>query len=215
MTEAEEEVLERISKFVSWLAGRSVRDVPLMDYDEMRSELYFEVVKGMRYYANKPMNELLALLRRMCDNRVSELKYKYTITHRKAAITALSISVVDIDPDEESRRGGRSSIGHRWVMDNAVELDAEINSATRVSETRCRLTPISRKIFDAVIYGHPNMATQLMLAGTRAGHVYKSGGSVRVKPRHVAEALAMDENVVKLSFKEIRQVYAEVRREYG
>lgn len=221
MPEAEE-VLEHITKFASWLAGQSVRDVPLMDYDEIRAELNLEIVKGIQHYDGKPMNELLALLRRMCDNRISELKYRYTITHRKAAIIALPISVVDIDggPEEERAGGvggysGKSSIGYRWVIDNAVELDAEIDSTTRVSETRRRLSPFSKKVFDAVIYGHPNMATQLLLSGTRAGYVYKSGGSIRPKPRHVAEALAVDEAIVKIAFKEIRQVYAEVRREYG
>lgn len=208
MPEAEE-VLEGISKFVTWLAGKSARDVPLMDFDEMVGELNFEVAKGIQYYNGKPMNELLALLRRMCDNRVSELKYKYTVTHRKAAIVALPISVVDVDSDNGD------GVGYKWAIDNAVKPDDEIDSAYRVSETRRRLSPISRKVFDAVIYGHSNMATQVKLSGTRAGYVYKTGGTIKVRPHHVAEALAMDEVIVKSSFKEIRLVYAEVRREYG
>jgi len=211
------EVLERISGFVYWLAQRNVSDAPLMDAEEIAGELFCEIAKGMRYYEDKPMDELLALLRRMCDNRMSELKYKYYRTHRIAMVYALSIDVLD-NPEECAPLSERRHL----PMGVSVQLGDEVadtatlvESAIRVQETRRRLSLIGQRVFDAVVYPNHNMTQQVLLASMRASAVYKGGGTVKVKPRHVAEALCLSLSVVKRAFTEIRETYKKVREEHG
>lgn len=205
-----DEVLDSISKFVYWLAHRVADgETPLMDFDEIVGELNLEIVKGMGRYADKPMNELLALLRKMCDNRIAELRYKYYKTHRVAARFTLSIDfVTDTDGAE---------CYYQPPVDDAVRISAVAGSAFRVAETRRRLSSIAATVFDNVILDdNSRVADQIALAGMRAANAYKSGGTVRIKPRHVAAALpGLSENAVKLAFAEIRNVYKEVRKEYG
>jgi len=51
-----DEALDRISKFVYYLAGRNCSSqVPLMDFDEVVGELLEEISKGLKRYGHKPM----------------------------------------------------------------------------------------------------------------------------------------------------------------
>ena len=211
---SDEVVLERISKFVHWLAKRCADDAtPLMDVEEVVGELFYEVSKGMRYYEDRPLNELLALLRKMCDNRVAELKYRYYKTHRVAARFSVSLDVLD-----DSERGDNTVYKHPGyrthvqVEDDTANTVALVGSALRVQETRRRLSPIGQQVFDVVIMGTDGrVAAQILLAGMRASSVFQRG-SVRIKPRHVSEAIPeLSEKDVKIAFAEIRAAYREVR----
>jgi len=209
------EAFDRISKFVYYLAGRNCSNqVPLMDFDEVVGELLEEIAKGLKRYSDKPMEELLAILRKMCDNRIAELKYKYCVTHRKEAIVAFPITVIDLGSSEEEKYGGKESPGYSWVMRNATSVADEYDSMVRVTETRWRLSPAARDVFDAVVYGDQNLGVQIELSGMRATNVYKSGGTINIKPWHIANALCMPIGDVKEAYAEIRKAYKEVREEW-
>jgi len=102
------------------------------------------------------------------------------------------------------------------IEDPAANTVALVESAFRVQETRRRLSTIGQKVFDVVITGTDDrMASQILLAGMRATTVFKKG-SVRVKPRHVSEAVPeLSEKDVKTAFAEIRTAYREVIGAYG
>jgi hypothetical protein len=179
-----------------------------MDHDEIVGELYMELVKGYQYYSHLPEGQLLAVLRRMMDNRVAELTYKYYKTHRKAAIGSLSISKQD---DNESE-GYLNYNNFRYVstdgsemMDPAITLE----SLDRVASTYDALSDEARQVLSAILDGDAMLGEQLALSGIRASFVFKRG-TVKLKPFHVAKALAMDEDIVKKNFKEIKKAYAEV-----
>lgn len=207
----DEKVVEAIWKFVHWLASRSAMPtVPLMDYDELVGELLEEVAKGLKAYQGKPMNELLAILRKMCDNRLYELRHKYLHTHRREAANAFGLEIIDPEGYE-----GDTSVG--GLPDEQVIYTHDlVLSRLRVRETRRRLERgYVRDVFDAIVYGDQNLGEQVAMAGVRAATVFKSGGSVRIKPWHVAEALAIPEDIVRDAFKIIKEIYGHVRREYG
>jgi len=151
----------------------------------------------------------------MCDNRVAELKYRYCVTHRRNAIAAFPITVVEIDSSEDEQHGGgEGSPGYSWVMRNATSVADEYDSMVRVTETRKRLSPVAKDVFDAVVYGDQNLGVQIELSGIRATNVYKSGGTINIKPWHIANALCMPLKEVKEAYIEIRQAYRRVREEW-
>lgn len=207
----DEKIVEAVWKFVHWLASRSaIPTVPLMDYDELVGELLEEVAKGIKAYPGKPLEELLAILRKMCDNRLYELRHKYLHTHRREAANAFGLEI--IDPDQSM---GKTTVG-KLPDEQVIYTHDLVLSGLRVCETRRRLERgYVRDVFDAIVYGDHNLGEQVSLSGARAAAVFKSGGSVRIKPWHVAEALALPEDVVKEAFKIIKEIYGHVRSEYG
>jgi hypothetical protein len=201
-----DEVYEALEKFVHYLAHTKANGAALMDHDEISGELFEELVKGYARYGHLPEGELLAVIRRMMDNRIAELTYKYYLTHRGLAVNALSLSF-----GSDGRRSDSWMQNVVWTSDNnACNVTELLGSSERVIDTLGSLSYNARKVFLAVLYGCPGLEKQIKLAGLRASFVYKGNGTVKVKPWHVAEALVMDEEVVKKAFKEIKSVYAEV-----
>ena len=200
------DVLESITKFVHWLAWKSADpSTPLMEYDEVVGELLYEVAKGLDRYGDLPHVQQLAVIRRMCDNRLAELRYRYYVTHRKEARLTLDISIMDDDDQPDA--------DYQYPL--AATVEAVSGSMFRVAETRRRLSPTTQAVFDAAIYPNSRMATQILLSGMRSAAVYVGGGTVKVRPHHVAEALCITETAARKAFAEIRKVYGKVRQEYG
>jgi len=188
----------RLVKFVYWLAGNNTNpDNVLMDFDEIVGELLLELAKGLKVYGDLPDEELDAVIRRMMDNRISELRYKYYCTHRKIG---LSLTVSTDDGDE-------------WIecADDGIDTDEIAASRHRVQFTREKLSPIAKRVFDALIYGSERLSKQLKLSNVRANSVYKNH-KVRVRPHHVADALLISEDQVVESYNEIRESYQEACR---
>ena len=77
-----EEVYEALERFVHHLALQKANGAVLMDRDELTGELFEEMVKGYNHYGHLPKGQLLAVIRKMMDNRIAELTYKYYLTHR-------------------------------------------------------------------------------------------------------------------------------------
>lgn len=213
------EVLDELEKFVWWLSGtKHSDDVPLLDEEEIAGELFLELLKGYQYYESKISNkqEMLAALRRTLDNRVSELFYKYTVTHRKAGIGNYNLDQLEGDFQEGHEQPTILNID--WELSATLiatpaspEILAESNE--RVQETRARLSVVALLIFDAIMTeDNPLMYQQVVLSGRRATATGRK--TVSLKPWHVSEALALDTKTVLKAMEEIRRVYSDVCKEY-
>lgn len=189
-------VYASIEKLLYHIAhGLENSEVFLLDFDEIVGELSLEVVKICQRYADKPVNELVALVKVAISNRVGELRYKHYVTSRKHARVDISI-----DLDET------------WDMipstgDNPEGLYA---SKQRVIETRARLSLPAQKVFDALIYGDERFSWLTWMACVRAGEQGKQYAKPVIRPYIVADALDMKERDVKQAMKEIQTVYMEV-----
>jgi hypothetical protein len=196
----EEEVIANLVKLVYWLANENKNpDNVMMSFDEIVGELFVEVVKGLDRYKDLPQNELEAVIRRMMDNRISELKYRYYITHRKHE-NSLTVALADAedDPDE-------------FLLSDQQYNPASIStSLERVRQTRGSLSNTAQKVFDVLIFGDERLNQQLRVSTMRARFVYKDF-KVIIRPHHVADALLISEKEVLSAYDEIRSAYAKVR----
>lgn len=208
MAENVNTTVDKISKFVYWLAHHNCSTTCIMmEFDELVGELFVEIAKGLDVYGDRPENELLAILRRMCDNRLAELKTMHYRTHRAAGNNPVDIQELSREDDADGY------IMYKVPNEYLIVIDPGVlsSSVARVMATRARLSPNAVKVFDAVILTEDErVAEQIRLAGIRASAIFVTGGTVKIKPWHVAEALNMKEALVRRCFREIRQAYKEV-----
>lgn len=193
-----EQTYVRLVKLAYWMAGNNAnQNNVMMSFDEIVGELLLEIVKGVKHYEDLPDNELDAVIRKMMDNRISELKYRYYKTHRKDELS-LTVSLSD---------------GDEWLneIEGDESVDDIISSKHRVQETRTKLSDIAKEVFDALIFGNKRLSDMLKLSNMRGKAVYKNH-KMRIKPYHVADALMISEAQVVKSYKEIRDAYQEVCR---
>ena len=196
----EEEVIANLVKLVYWLANENKNpDNVMMSFDEIVGELFVEIVKGLDRYKDLPQNELEAVIRRMMDNRISELKYRYYITHRKHE-NSLTVALTDAedDPDEF------------LLSDQQYNPASMSTSLERVRQTRGSLSNTAQRVFDILIFGDERLNQQLRVSTMRARSVYKDF-KVIIRPHHVADALMISEKEVLSAYDEIRSAYAKVR----
>jgi hypothetical protein len=194
----EEEVIAKLVKFIYWLAGHNANpDNVMMSFDEIVGELFVEIVKGLDKYGDLPEEELEAVLRKMMDNRISELKYKFYVTHRKFERSlTIAISDAENNPDEY--------IGSDHTNPASVSASKE-----RVRRTRDQLSPTAKEVFDMLIFGDDRLNMQLNVSNMRAKSVYKDF-KVKVRPFHIANALRISEAEVVDAYDEIREAYKTV-----
>lgn len=213
-------VYDQLNDLVHYLAIRysqTTQEV-LMEKDEIVGELYMEMWKGCLHYKDHDMNieQLLAVLKVMLSNRVSELKYRYFTTHRKIGQLNVTIEIF-VDQEHEKTRGAMSidamdnfdpaqSLAPSGLQDPAVLFDSSEN----VKLVRSMLDNISKEVFDACIYGHEQLALHVWLSAVRANAVYKTDRDVKIKPYHIASALCMPEDSVKLAIQNISNAVEEV-----
>ena len=204
-----DELYEKLEQFVHYLGHTKANGAALMDHDEISGELFEEMVKGYARYSHLPEEELLAVVKRMFDNRISELTYKYYVTHRKAALNPANMPT---DNNEEDQ--WRNGFNITWSScEEHGELGELIESKERVQRTYDALSSDAQVVFKAVIQDNPQLARQLLLSGLRASYVYDNGKVRVIKPWQVAESLIMKEKDVRKAFGEIKRVYAEVMNE--
>ena len=197
-----EEVYLELHKFVVWLANKvsdSHKDADLMNFDDVECELNLEMWKGYRRYNHLPHDQLLAVIRKMMDNRISELRYRYFKTHRKQEIYNLSINELDDDTSF-------TNYGEKLVDAGSADPLQLYISNEYVLEVRIRLSDNAKRVFDAVIYGNERVNDMIRLSGIRNAYAYKNGGTLKIRVHHIADALCMDLNDVKVGWNEIRTV---------
>lgn len=199
-----------MEKFVHFLAGRNIGMA--VEYDDMVQELMLELVKGVQAYPNLPHDQLAAVLRRMMDNRVSELRYRYHVTHRKYAEYDISLSIEVSTRDVKKLTGfskqsdAESAVPMEELISGGEDPARVYDSKERVLSIRSELTPIAKKVFDSLISGNNMLAMIVWLSAMRSS-VVSGHRTVRVRPWHIADALHMDEKEVKEALKEIKRVY--------
>lgn len=173
-----------MEKFVYYLAHKNSSDVIGMEFDDVVSELNEELIKGLAYYSpkNLPMEQMRALMRRMLDNRISELKYKYFVTYRKNYLNATSIET-DILSTKLRARNDPVSI---------------IESNDRVFSVRSKLSGDAVTVFDYVILGD-GLVDMKFTDCTKKLHYAQ-----------LAIVLGMSDRIVKMALVEIKETYSEV-----
>lgn len=175
---------------VNWFASRNTNpNNVMMSFDDIKQELEIELVKGIRYYKDKPIGERKKLLKTMLDHRIQELRFRYYKTHRAAENSRVSIDDIEVSADEYA---------------------TESDSKAFIDGLKSRLSPTSREVLDAILVPNDIIANTLSLAGLR--NLKQSKHRTRkpwyiLRPWHVAEALGLDLDTCKLCFKEIRMVY--------
>jgi len=178
--------------FAQYLAARNAGEVVLMEQDELVGEMCEEIVKGLRYYADKDLtdDQLKAVLRKMMDNRIAELRYRHYVTHRAALIGAASLC----DDDAE------------FITSDDITPDQAYASMEYVDGVRAALSDTAAKVFDALVHGtSEKLGVLVWLSCVRANTVHANSKAV-LKYWHVAQALDMDERTVRDAFNEIRAV---------
>ena len=204
------DVYDDLVKFVKWLASSNHDDSNIMmDYDEIVGELMLELVKGVAHYKHLERKKLLAVIKRMMDNRISELRYKYYLTHRKAHAEQISI---DHDAGGDSHRfdDDDPEIEH-IAADDGGSVEELVDSSSIVTEVRNRLSVDSRKVFDTVIHGNNRrLEVFLAMSAVRMNSVNSRGGKVRLSRNVVANATVLPLEIVRDAYKEISAVYKEV-----
>lgn len=191
-----EEVYVEMEKFIHYLAGRNSSMV--VEYDDIVQELMVELVKGVQAYPSLQREQLKAVLRKMMDNRIAELRYRYYVTHRKQELFNISIDMEinvgdSIYPFEELLEGGD---------DPAVLYE----SKERVMQLRNMLSLTAQQVFDSLIFGNNQIAMLAWLSAIRAKYIFGSR-VVRVRPWHIADALCLEEKEVKAAIREIKSVW--------
>lgn len=213
-----EELYEHLEKFVHYLSHEKANGAFLMDAEEIAGELFVEMVRGYQQYGHLPEGELLAVVRKMMDNKISDLVYRYYVTHRKHNNSAFSLSSGSVDRgykvDNSNRGEALDQLLYRatWTSCPAPSnLEEIIDSKERVDETFEALSKSARRVLFALLYGCPGVTSQVELSGKRASHIFKvPNRPVKIKPWHVAEALDMEETEVRRAFLEIREAYEEI-----
>lgn len=199
-----EEVYKAMEGFIKHLAHRFCNDDIMFEYDELCGDLNEELVKGMRYYAGKisDIEQLKAVLRRCLDNRIAELRHRHYGTHRVKARLNISIDI-DFDVDVIDI----PYIETLCVDDANPEILVE--SYERVEKTRNLLSDVSRRVFDACIFGNNRLAIIAWLSALRRSAV-KPHAIAYLRPWMIVESLGISEPEVKKAFTEISNAYQEV-----
>lgn len=209
----EEDIYEAMIKFVYHLARRYANEDLMFQMDELVGELMLELVKGVKYYSSKSlsMEQMKAVLRRMLDNRISELRHRHYGTHRIHAKFTLSLEIDLYDDDDGGMVEPVGVLFQERVTDSDLAPDpaSVFSSLERVNATRALLSEEAARVFDACIFGDDRLAMFMWLSSVRASSVRKNG-IVSLKPWIVADALMMSELEVKKAFSQIRRAYDEV-----
>jgi hypothetical protein len=200
-----------MEKFVYHLAGKN--STLAIDYDDIVGELFVELVKGVQAYPDLPPEQLKKVLMRMMDNRISELKYRYHVTHRRFAQYDISLSL-EVSVSDVSRLGaGTISDGDAMPVEELIiggEDPAELyDSKERVLSVRNRLTAVEQKVFDALINGNGMLAILVWLSSQRSNAVFGSRAA-KMRPWHLADALHITEKEARQAIRKIKHVTREV-----
>lgn len=180
-----EDLYARLERYIRWLASVKATDHVLLRQDELAGYLYEELVHGWLYYSKNGLSagELLAVIRKMLDNRVSELMYRFYKTHRCA-----ESSIADLDDVDNVSTG--------------CSLEGLMDSKDRCSRFYESLTEAERHIVDALLNFDDRVRQQIILKAYRRSFVFQSC-TVKVDYRVMADALHMEKGYARHLWKSI------------
>jgi hypothetical protein len=184
-----DELFQELQGLASWFAYRgSNPDNVMLSFDDVRQELMIELIKGLRYYSDKPLPEKRKLVKTMLDHRVQELHYRYYLTHRAAGNNPVQLDEIE------------------YV---AEEGDMSMESYEFIEMLSQKLSPESKQVLETILNPSHIMAATLSQAKLRSEQQKKQRTRkpwYLIQPWHVAEVLGWDVKKCKLCFKEIRMV---------
>lgn len=208
----DEEIYNELERFVLWMANRNGSDVDvLMESDELVGELLLEMAKGLRTYSHLPKDQKKAVIRKMMDNRISEIRHRVFGTHRRLGLSPIRLDQeTDLADATGIQDGAYRQHGH-FVVEELVEEEGSdpYESIENVSLTRQLLSENAKKVFDAVIYGNERLGNLARLSGKRHEAVFGTD-RVRIKTWQIADSLLMEPRQVRRAIREIRRAYSEV-----
>lgn len=185
-----EELYDRLQKFIHWVCWRRSSEHILMRRDEIEGELYLEMVKGWLYYKDEGLSsgQLLAVMRKILDNRIGELVHKFYSTHRRD-----EHNIIDYDSmwaETDSRMSPEDLAEHRDAF--TMFLDT--------------LSEDERQVVDLLLHPDFRLAQQMALSSMRKSWVYKNP-TVTANPRIISEALHIEYTYAK-------ELWAGIRRKW-
>lgn len=186
------EVYASLEKLIWHLAWRL--DNPnnaMMQAEEIAGELSLEVAKGLVAYGHLPQPELMKVLKCMLGYRISELKYKNYMTHRKAASLVVSLELESENTSDNDEKFGIPS-----------DVEETIESAQKFTKLINSIHLQSAMILHAIVYGDKRLQEYL------DSHCVKPAD--KIKPEYLAEGLQMDLKIVRESIVEIKKAYKDI-----
>jgi hypothetical protein len=165
---------------------------PMMFADEILCELFEEMAKGLKHYKDLPYSQKLAVIRRMMDNRISELRYKYYLTYRGESKHDVSI---ENDNQEVAVCASKElSPEDRLILkDNYQELYDSVSDG-------------AREVLDCVMRdSNPRFLEIMKLHAIR-----NEGRSQRIRPHMIADALLISEEEARRRIAEIKLAYRRI-----
>jgi hypothetical protein len=189
-------VYERLEKFVYLLAWENEGKDVLMEFEEIVGELQFEMVKGFQHYEHLPVDELVAVIKTMLRNRVSELIYRFYLTHRQAAANSVQLGVLD-----------------EVVAHNTISPERSVEFYEALSKLRSMLSDEALRVLDVVIGTMDGVDSQRMELAIKLSSIRSrdNNACVVMRPSHIAQALLIPEKTVKVHLRNIMEAYYECR----
>lgn len=186
-----EDLHARLERYIRWLASVRATDHILLRQDELVGYLSEELVHGWLYYSKNGLSagELLAVVRKMLDNRVSELMYRFYKTHRMA-----EANIADLDDVDNVSTG--------------CSLEDFLDSKDRCSRFYESLAEAEKRIVDVLLNFDNRVRQQIILRAYRRSFVFQSP-VIKVGYRVVADALHMNRAETKRLWESICKKWRE------
>lgn len=182
--------LEKLIWHVAWACDNP--DNVMMNAEEIAGELSTEVAKGLVAYQHLPRPDLIKVLKGMIGYRISELKYKNYLTHRKAAKLTVSLELEDADN------------GEKFGIPSNVEDTIESNE--RLHTLYSSLSVEASNILFIMLNGSDSLNEVL----SKYGITYKD----KIKPEHIVEALQDEDGWLGITLDLVRKCFEEIKRKY-
>lgn len=184
-----EELHARLDKFIKWLAYRRASGHILMQADELEGYMYEELVHGWQYYGKRGLSTgaLLAVVRRMLDNRIGELVHRFYKTHRSVEATMMNLD------DCVS-------------MADGVSMEERVRSSEKFDKFWNMLDEQEQDIVAALLNFDNRVRQQVILRGYRRSYVFASC-VVRIDSSLIADAL-------HYSRTDARHLWSSIRRKW-
>lgn len=180
-------IFKRLEGLVIYLAKLNENpDHAMLTADDIISELHEEIQKGINFYTGKyKVDDMVGIIKRMCYNRISELKYRYYITYRKQEKNILSIEMeMTLELDTPTDEGNPEYLS---------------DSSARVNGTLDKLeSPEAKLIFQKIINDK-----DFHIASTDSVHNHMT-------VEDIAAAVGLDIRSAAIGIREIKKAYAEV-----
>lgn len=185
-------VYNQLEKFIYLLAWENEGKDVLMEFEEIVGELNIELVKGYQHYEHLPVEELKTVLMTMLRNRISELRYRFYVTHRVEGAKSVQLGVLD-----------------EVISQPTVSPERSVEFHEAWSRMRSMLSDEALRVLDALIgtiggVDSQRMELAIRLSSLRSRH---NTAQVKLRPFHIAQALLMPETIVRNHLRDIEEAY--------